>query len=68
MHCNPYHKASQQHLAKLRRVSANPAARIIHQAQTPGAQHPSWAAAPVDINPDMVQHHQWATVLAHPAK
>jgi hypothetical protein len=67
MHYNPYHKASLQHLAKLHQDSANPVARIIHQAQTPGAQHPSWAAA-ADINLDMAQRHLWATALAHPAK
>lgn len=64
---NPYHKASQQHLAKLRQESANLVARIIHQAQTPGAQHPSWAVV-ADINPDMAQHHPWATALAHQPK
>jgi hypothetical protein len=67
MHYNPYHKASQQHLAKLRQTSTNLEARIIHQAQTHGAQHPSWATE-VDINLDMAQRHQWATALVHQGK
>jgi len=57
----PHHQWAGQHLAYLRQTSANPAARIIHQAQTHGVQPPSWAAAQVDINPDMVQHHHRAT-------
>ena len=58
MHCNPYHKASQQHLAKLRQTSTNPVP-VIHQHPV-GAQLPSQA----DINQDMAQLPQWAIALA----
>jgi hypothetical protein len=61
---NPYHKASLQHLAKLRQTTTSPVL-VIHQRPV-GAQLLFQPLA--DINPDMVLHRQWATALAPQAK
>ena len=58
---SPHHQWAGQHLAHLRQTTTNQAARIIHQAQTHGAQHPS-RAMQVDINPAMERYHQAALV------